>query len=69
MQLLIVRIEEQTDGLAVTLDNLSREDATEKEKEFADYLEQFFRAMSEKVCIELKTIPGTRYEHTGDKDE
>lgn len=62
MQYLIITVQEQKDGFIVNVDNLAREDSTEKEREFADNLEQIYVAIAEKVSGEMARIPGTRYD-------
>jgi hypothetical protein len=61
MQYLIVKIEEQLDGFAVSIDNLSREDATTGEKKFADVMEQMYRVVADKKALKTEATPGTRY--------
>jgi hypothetical protein len=60
MQVLMIRIEEiKEKGIAMSIDNLSREDATDTEKNIADNLEEIYRAIGEKISP-MVTIPGTR---------
>lgn len=45
MVVICLRIKEKGDGFVVQSDNLSREDATEREREYANYLEKMMSSV------------------------